>query len=148
MRSFVGWTVAGGSLIGLSILGVALFGQQPTVDGRRVFENRCASCHGPDGGGGELGPSIVRGIAARPDQELPTFITSGNPGRGMPAFALPATEMTPLVGFLRTLAPAPGRGGPPATRKSVTTTDGRTLSGVVVNENAFELQLRSDDGRV
>ena len=56
--------------------------------------------------------------------------------------------MTPLVTFLRTLAPAPGRGGPPVVRKTVTTTDGRTINGVVINENSFELQMRTDDGRV
>lgn len=149
MRSLAVWTAAGVSGIAVTLLGVSLFGQQqPTAEGRRIFENRCANCHGPDGGGGELGPSIVRGIATRPDQQLPAFITSGNPGRGMPAFALQTAEMTPLVGFLRTLAPAAGRGGPQPARKSVTTTEGLTLSGVVLNENAFELQLRTDDGRV
>ena len=149
MRSLAAWTVAGGSMIAVSIWSISLFGQQPpNLEGRRVFENRCANCHGPDGGGGELGPSIVRGIATRQGQDLPAFITSGNPGRGMPAFELPAADMTQLVGFLRTLAPPPGRGGPQPARKSITTTDGRTVRGVVVNENAFELQLRTDDGRV
>ncbi len=149
MRSLAAWTVAGSSMIAVSILGVSLFGQQqPTVEGRRIFENRCAGCHGPDGAGGELGPSIVRGIATRPDQALPEFITSGNPGRGMPAFPLPASEMISLTGFLRTLAPPPGRGGPQPVRKSVTLTDGKRVTGEVVNENTFELQLKADDGRV
>ena len=66
----------------------------------------------------------------------------------MPAFPLSSEEMTPLVTFLRTLAPAPGRGGPPVVRKTVTTTDKRTINGVVINENSLELQMRTDDGRV
>jgi alcohol dehydrogenase (cytochrome c) len=66
----------------------------------------------------------------------------------MPAFPLSSEEMTPLVTFLRTLAPAPGRGGPPVVRKTVTTTDKRTINGVVINENSLELQMRADDGRV
>ena len=32
---------------------------QSVEPGRRVFASRCAACHGTEGGGGELGPSIV-----------------------------------------------------------------------------------------
>src|SRR6478609_4786092 len=91
-------------------------GQAPApVAGKQIFDTRCARCHGPEGGGGELGPSIVRGIGSRSNQDLTAFVTAGSPSRGMPAFPLASEEMTPLVTFLRTLAPpAGGRGGPPA----------------------------------
>ncbi|MEO8100302.1 MAG: PQQ-binding-like beta-propeller repeat protein [Acidobacteriota bacterium] len=138
-------------LFGIILLGIAAqtaWGQAPAA-GKQIFDARCARCHGPDGGGGELGPSILRGIGSRPNQDLPAFIATGSPSRGMPAFSLASEEMTPLVAFLRTLAPPPGgRGGPPAVRKTVTTTDRRTINGVVVNENSLELQIRTDDGRV
>ena len=49
----------------------------PPDAGRRVFESRCARCHGPEGGGGELGPAIVARVAARSDQELSALITAG-----------------------------------------------------------------------
>ncbi len=139
-----------------SVLGIILlcmtaagpiWGQAPAA-GKQIFDSRCARCHGPEGGGGELGPSIVRGIATRSNQDLSTFLTSGLPGRGMPAFPLDTEEMTPLVAFLRTLAPPRGRGGPPEVRKTITTTDGRTIEGVVINENSLELQLRTDDNHV
>lgn len=134
-------------LFGLLALG-QFVAAQTTAAGKQVFDTRCARCHGPEGGGGELGPSIVRGIGTRSDQDLSTFIATGSPGRGMPAFPLGSEEMAPLVTFLRTLAPPPGRGGPPAVRKTVTTIDKRTISGVVINENSLELQMRTDDGKV
>jgi alcohol dehydrogenase (cytochrome c) len=134
-------------LVGILAVGQSAWGQVPAA-GKQTFDTRCARCHGPEGAGGELGPSIVRGISSRSNQDLSAFLNTGNPGRGMPAFPLASEEMTPLVTFLRTLAPAAGRGGPAAARKTVTTNDNRTVSGVVINENSFELQMRTDDGRV
>jgi alcohol dehydrogenase (cytochrome c) len=139
--------VFGIELLVIAATGSAAWGQAPAA-GKQIFDTRCARCHGPEGGGGELGPSIVRGIASRSNQDLTAFVTTGSPGRGMPAFPLSSEEMAPLVTFLRTLAPAPGRGGPPEVRKTVTTTDKRTINGVVINENSLELQMRTDDGRV
>jgi alcohol dehydrogenase (cytochrome c) len=66
-------------------LAVSVWAQTPDA-GRRVFESRCARCHGPEGGGGELGPAIAARVAARSDQELSALITLGLPARGMPAF--------------------------------------------------------------
>jgi alcohol dehydrogenase (cytochrome c) len=66
----------------------------------------------------------------------------------MPAFELQPGELTSLVGFLRSLAAPRGRPGPPIVRKTVTTTDGQTLTGTVINENSLELQMRTDDNRV
>ncbi len=133
-------------------LSVCLFAQtapaQTPDAGRRVFESQCARCHGPQGGGGELGPAITGTVGLRSNQELSTIVTSGRPGRGMPAFEMQVAELNNLVGFLRTLAPPPGRGAAPVARKTVTTTDGKTLTGSVINENSLELQMRTDDNRV
>src|SRR5262245_52007173 len=116
------------------------------AQGREVFENRCAACHGADGNGGELGPPIVNRLRRRNDQELAALITSGIPARGMPAFSLPPKQMTELVAFLRTLKAIPRSGGP--VRKRIETTDGRSLEGLALVEDALELQLKTDDGRV
>lgn len=120
---------------------------QTTDAGRRTFESQCARCHGPQGGGGELGPAITGTVAARSDPELSAIITSGRPGRGMPAFQMQSGELNSLLTFLHALAP-PGRAGAPVVRKTVTTVDGRKVAGVVINENSIELQLRTDDNRV
>ena len=48
------------------IFAVSLCAQAPDA-GRGLFESQCARCHGPQGGGGELGPAIAaRGCAIRP----------------------------------------------------------------------------------
>jgi alcohol dehydrogenase (cytochrome c) len=129
-----------------ALLTVSLSAQAPDA-GRVTFESQCARCHGPRGGGGELGPAITGTVAARPDPELSAIITSGRPGRGMPAFPLQGGELNNLVSFLRTLVP-PGRAGAPVVRKTVTTTDGRTITGTVINENSIELQLRTAENRI
>jgi alcohol dehydrogenase (cytochrome c) len=66
----------------------------------------------------------------------------------MPAFELPPAELSNLLSFLRSLAPPPGRPAVPVVRKTVTTTDGQTLTGSVINENSLELQLRTDDNQI
>src|SRR5450631_1345619 len=98
----------------LTLMAVALCAQTPDA-GRRTFDSQCARCHGPQGGGGELGPAITGTVSAQSDQELSTTITSGRAGRGMPAFQLQGSELTGLLAFLHTLAP-PGRGGAPVVR--------------------------------
>src|SRR2546430_806900 len=82
-------------LTGLT-LWASLSSGQSLEAGREVFENRCATCHGGDGNGGELGPPIVTRLRRRNDQELAALIASGIPARGMPAFSLPPKQMTDL----------------------------------------------------
>src|SRR5437868_15195147 len=94
----------------IALLTFSLSAQTPDA-GRLTFESQCARCHGPQGGGGELGPAITGTVAARSDQDLSTIITSGRASRGMPAFQMQGGELSSLLNFLHTLAP-PGRGGP------------------------------------
>jgi mono/diheme cytochrome c family protein len=84
----------------LVVATVPLFAQSPDA-GRRTFEAQCARCHGPQGGGGELGPAITGTVAARSDQELSTIITSGRPGRGMPAFQMQSGDLDSLPFCIR-----------------------------------------------
>jgi alcohol dehydrogenase (cytochrome c) len=118
---------------------------QSVEAGRTVFASRCAACHGTEGGGGELGPSIVARIPLRTDADLEAVIREGLPGAGMPAFAtLSTTETGHLVAFLRTLRPRAGTG---PQRTTVGLADGSSLSGVVLNQSAGEMQLLGDDRR-
>jgi alcohol dehydrogenase (cytochrome c) len=119
---------------------------QAADPGRRQYDNNCAVCHGGDGAGGELGPSILLRVVNRNDQELAELVKAGIPSRGMPAFNMTNQEMTDLVGFLRTLRPR-GR-GLASVRKKVETTDGKTLEGLVLGESSLDLALRTDDQRI
>ena len=114
-------------------------------DGKRQYEALCARCHGGDGNGGELGPAITPRLAARTDEELAVVIRDGLPRSGMPGFPMAAPEAHALIAFLRTLRPAPEA---VPVRGKVETTDGRTLEGVILNQTAADMQLRTDDKRI
>src|SRR5712664_484807 len=80
--------------------------ERSIADGRQVFENRCAGCHGIDGRGGERAPDIATTAKTQPrsDSALAQIITSGIPSGGMPAFStLDASTGRALVRYLRFL---------------------------------------------
>jgi alcohol dehydrogenase (cytochrome c) len=126
---------------------LALAAPQDASRGRTLYENRCASCHGADGNGGEFGPAIAARLTSRNDSELAAFLRTGVPERGMPAFDLPPAEMQQLIAYLRTLRP-PRTGARAPARTRIKMTDGSTLEGALLGEGIEDLQLRSDDGRV
>src|SRR6476659_6952330 len=124
------------------VLSSPLARAQDVEAGRRVFAGRCANCHGTEGAGGELGPSIVGRVPLRNDQELEAVIREGVSGSGMPAFpTLSRAELTDLVALLRTLRPRSSAG---PRRASVTIAGGRTLEGIVLNQSHGELQMLGD----
>jgi len=80
--------------------------ERPIADGRQVFENRCAACHGIDGRGGERAPDIATSAKTqrRSDAALAQVINNGVPSAGMPAFStLDASTSRALVRYLRFL---------------------------------------------
>ena len=114
--------------------------------GRTVFATRCAGCHGSNGGGGELGPSIVARVPARTDEELTTVIRQGLPTAGMPASPdLSDAEVRELISFLRTLRPREGSG---PVRTKIALANGNSLEGLVLNRGTSDLQLLGDDRKI
>jgi alcohol dehydrogenase (cytochrome c) len=113
--------------------------------GQRQYDNNCAVCHGGDGAGGELAPSILFRLGSHTDAELAELVKTGIPTRGMPAFNLGSQETNDLVAFLRTLRP---RRGPAPVRKKVQTSDGKSMDGLVLGESSLDLDLRTDDQRI
>jgi len=77
--------------------------------GRKVFGQRCASCHGDDGRGSKRAPSLAADeVRAQLDGELFWKISSGNARAGMPSFSfLPAAQRWQLVMHLRHLDRTP-----------------------------------------
>ncbi len=136
---------------GIAFVALALVGAAAGADaqpqgaaGRRVFEARCAVCHGADGHGGDTGPSIVYRLPLLKDAELAALIRDGRPAKGMPPQPMPAADRTAVTRFLRGIE----RREPPLIRTTLQTTDGRTLDGAVLNQGFDDLQLRTDDRRV
>jgi len=123
---------------------IALF--QTPDPGRQIFASRCASCHGTDGGGGELGPAIAGRIPARTDEELASVVRRGLPAAGMPAFPNVAdAEIADLIRHLRTLRPRSGTG---PIHTTIALDGGGTLAGLVVNQSAADLQMVGDDRKI
>jgi len=121
-----------------------LFGQPDA--GQRIFENTCGRCHGGDGNGGEMGPSILNRVGNFNEEQLAGLIRKGLPGRGMPPTPVSNEDMPFLTRFLRRMARQADRA--PQERRKVTTADGKVLDGVVLGEGFDDLQLRTNDNRV
>lgn len=114
--------------------------------GQQLFTQHCASCHGTDGNGGELGPNIATRVPLRSDEELSAVVRQGLGAAGMPAFpAITAGELPALITTLRGLKP---RFGSTPERQEVALADGSTLAGLALNQGSNELQLLGDDHRL
>ena len=90
--------------IGL-LLAVALvsMAQEP---GARIFESRCANCHGGDAAGGDRAPSLLRYVRYHTDAEVSQVIQSGRVASGMPSFPLGDGDLKAVTVYLRSLGGA------------------------------------------
>jgi putative heme-binding domain-containing protein len=91
--------------------------------GRKLFfttegKAPCAKCHTVGGEGGHVGPALDR-IASR---RAPEYV--------MESIVLPSKDIAPEFEAV-----------------TVATTDGRVITGLRVNENNFNIQLREENGR-
>jgi cytochrome c oxidase cbb3-type subunit 3 len=87
---------------------------EQVAHGQQLFRSNCAFCHGSDARGGETGPNLVRDQVVLADQygELITpIVQNGIPARGMPKFALNATEIADIAAWLH-VQPLSDRGSP------------------------------------
>lgn len=132
--------VAGGCLL---FSGPAALAQDAAA-GQRVFETSCTGCHGSGGMGGELGPRITDRVQGKDDAALATVVREGFPNSGMPGFQLTDGDLANLVAYLHTFRPPAQE----RERISVQTIDGETLSGEVMNQSNWSLQLLNDYGRL
>ena len=73
--------------------------------GRKLFHQRCATCHGDDGGGTTKAPDLTQpGVQSQSDGALFWKISGGRSRHGMPAFSfLPAPQRWQLVLQIKTL---------------------------------------------
>ncbi len=73
--------------------------------GRRLFAEKCATCHGKEGRGTEKAPDLTApAVQAQTDGALFWKIGSGNTRKGMPSFSfMPEAQRWQLVLHLRAL---------------------------------------------
>ena len=86
-------------------------------DGRKLFAEHCAVCHG-DGHGTERGPNLAnhRRVRSRTLDELRAVIRDGVPLAGMPAFKLPPADLQAVTMFVRALSSPAGEVSVPGDR--------------------------------
>jgi alcohol dehydrogenase (cytochrome c) len=132
-------------VLGLACMASILHAQ--TVDpGRKVFETRCARCHGGDGNGGEMGPALPERLVTRDAEQLAKLIHDGIPLKGMPPSDVGESDTADLIKFLRTIERRPET--VPIVRLKVQTTLGKALDGQVMAQGFDDVQLMTDDKRV
>jgi len=77
-------------------------------DARALFQAQCSVCHG-DGHGTERGPNLAnnRRLRGASLADVERMIREGVPARGMPAFPLPAAQLSAMAKLVRSMsAPA------------------------------------------
>lgn len=112
--------------------------------GAELYSANCARCHGPEGQGKPIAPSInVKSFLTNTsDQALQQIITLGVPGTAMPAWGdrMTPAEIQAIVGFIRQwketapevaqpLGPRSGQGGPPWLRNQSNATPNAAGAG-------------------
>jgi alcohol dehydrogenase (cytochrome c) len=134
------------ALATLAALPTVIAQEAASAEGARSFEVRCTVCHGGDGNGSDRAPSLLTFVASHPDPQIATLIRSGV--RAMPAHSIADPEMTSLVAYLHTLRPMNAAAAQPRRSMTVTLDLGTSLTGEVLNETPFSLQLATADGRI
>ncbi len=77
----------------------------PAADGRRLFRDRCAGCHGGDARGSGKGPGLAGNphLLGQSVAQLRGVVERGFPNTGMPAFNLPPDQLDTLADYVRGL---------------------------------------------
>jgi alcohol dehydrogenase (cytochrome c) len=141
----------------------ALFAQQPdprrnplannpaaVTAGQRLFEQHCATCHGP-AGQGDRGPALTRAALTHGSADADIFdaIRDGIRSSQMPPFVdLGDERLWQLVAYVQTLRSAPRTRGNTLPAQSVVarTADGREITGIRRAEDTFTLQIVDASG--
>ena len=72
-------------------------------NGKSLFQQDCAFCHGRDAGGGETGPDLTDSNLVSQDKngdKIGVVVRNGRLDKGMPRFDLPDPQIAALVAFL------------------------------------------------
>jgi cytochrome c553 len=124
-----------------------------TNQGRTLYGEQCATCHGADGRGLN-GPNLTNLFTTGNDDRVLQIIRNGVPGSIMPPSRNTDDEIRTIVGYLKVLAKPPEssaayvRPNPDADFVTLTTNDGRVIHGVRRNEDAFSIQILESGGRL
>lgn len=114
---------------------------QDQTPGQRAYETRCGRCHGSDGRGSEMAPSMLRGLASRDAAQLAALVRDGIPGK-MPGARIDDAELTVLMEHARLLRARMRQR--PVVRETVELIDGRKIEGEVSGEGFTDKQIKAN----
>ncbi|MBM3807183.1 MAG: PQQ-dependent dehydrogenase, methanol/ethanol family [Acidimicrobiia bacterium] len=125
-----------------------------STQGRALFGEQCATCHGADARGLN-GPNLLTVVtAAGGEARARHIIRNGVPGSIMSASRGSDDEIAAIVAYLKMLATPPTssaaylRPGANADLVTLTLHDGRVIPGERKNEDAFSIQILEPGGRL
>lgn len=80
-------------------------GPEVAAAGRKIFNQTCTECHGPEGREGERAPALAgdRRFFRLSEAAIFDTIKKGIPGTAMPALGLPDDDIWRLVAYIRNL---------------------------------------------
>jgi alcohol dehydrogenase (cytochrome c) len=150
--------VLAGALASRTVLTQPTSSASAIAQGRALFGEQCATCHGADARGLN-GPGLTTLFAtpaasADQDGRILQIIRNGVPGSIMPPSRNTDAELRAIVSYLKALgAPAESsaalvRPDPTVNLVRLTTNDGRIIFGERRNEDAFSIQILESGNRL
>ena len=129
-----GFICAEGASLAASLQFSASAGHGDRRAGARIFRERCAVCHGTNGTGGPVGPSLTRSDYRHGDSDLAIFqvLRHGVPGTAMPKADLDIQSLLRVSAYVKMLQ-AHSAEGPKAQRPypAIRVSDKRLLAAGV-----------------
>ena len=100
-----GFQCTEGSSLEASIQYSSIASEDDRKTGARIFRERCTGCHGTDGSGGSVGPSLTRSQYNHGDSDLAIYqvLRDGIPGTAMPSAGLPLRELLQVTAHVKML---------------------------------------------
>jgi len=105
MRPGLGYHCAEGVSLEASLQFSSIAREEDRREGARIFNERCAGCHGSDGAGGPHSPSLTRSTYHRGDSDLTIYkvLRDGIPGTSMPGAGLPIRQLLQVTAHVKSL---------------------------------------------
>jgi PQQ-dependent dehydrogenase (methanol/ethanol family) len=102
----MGRTATLATAITCALLAADASAQNAAPTGAELFATNCTVCHGADGRGTAVAPSVLPRTASDNDDKLIAFLRAGSPEKGMPPAPVPNAQLPLLVTHLRALVEA------------------------------------------
>jgi alcohol dehydrogenase (cytochrome c) len=100
-----GFHCAEGSSLEASLQYSSSASEADRLAGGRIFRERCSGCHGVQGSGGQVAPSLTRSEYDHGDSDLAIYqiLRDGIPGTAMPSAGLPLRELLQVTAYVKML---------------------------------------------